>query len=959
MGNPDAVSQDIQAQIEELQEQLISLKAAGSPEIVLQTLRDKITQLENQLHPTGKAEPTDESVGPDRVLATLGDRSVIIGGDAQGLTVITGDGNRVNISPEDVPVDTLLKAYYRSLAAECSRLPLGVIDVEFVRTSRKGDVPLPDVYVDLDVTTPPKPDEEEDRRDWALRLERGDGDDRTALLEAITQENNRRAVLLGEAGSGKTTFVNYLTYLLATESETLPETLQGLLPVRLILRQVAAQHIPKQISNGGAHLLWDALESDIARRLGDLAATILVSVLQQRLMEGGGFVFLDGLDEVPAAGERRQTLLAAVQDLAGQLPKAHVLVTARPYAYAEKTWRLDDFPILALAPFHQEQVDGFVQRWYQAVRESMGWNEPTATEKAKRLQVALRQRPYLADLASRPLLLTLMATLHSSWGQLPEDRADLYEETVKLLLSRWQRAREVRTPSGELIIEPSIADALNVGEKTLRSVLETLAHTVHERQREDPQGREGAADISEGELLVAFKPLLERKQVAPNELIGYLQNRAGLLIARQEGVYAFPHRSFQEYLTACYLANQGNLAETLQNLLHQDPLWWREVFLLAVGKAKQGGLGQAVSVVDYQLPAPEDVGTITENHWRIASLAGQALLELRIQEELETTPNYEPVVNCARRWLVRLLEGGKIQPRERAEAGDVVGKLGDPRFDSDHWYLPDDNMLGFVHIPAGSFLMGSDPEKDPDARDNEQPQHKVTLPEYYLARYPVTVAQFRAFIEETKYDYFDKKFLEDPPNRPIRYIKWFGALAYVRWLQKKLSVVSRQWTAKESLGEIERAFWQGLAEGNLALALPSEAEWEKAARGDGRIYPWGNEPDPKRANYSDTGIGTTSAVGAFPDGASPYGLLDLSGNVYEWTRSLWGKDLDEPDFKYPYDPSDGRESLEAGDSHLRVLRGGAFYLSPRYVRCASRFRIGPGNWDLYLGFRVCVSPCGA
>jgi hypothetical protein len=473
------------------------LEAAGSPEIVLQTLRDKITQLENQLHPTGKAEPTDESVGPDRVLATLGDRSVIIGGDAQGLTVITGDGNRVNISPEDVPVDTLLTAYYRSLAAECSRLPLGVIDVEFVRTSRKGDVPLPDVYVDLDVTTPAKPDEEEDRRDWALRLEKGGGDNRTALLEAITQENNQRAVLLGEAGSGKTTFVNYLTYLLATESETLPETLQGLLPVRLILRQVAAQHIPTQ-NSGGARLLWDALERDITRRLGELAGTLLVNEIRNRLMEQGGFVFLDGLDEVPAAGERRQTLLAAVQDLAGQLPQAHILVTARPYAYAEKTWRLDDFPILALAPFHQEQVDGFVQRWYRAVRESMGWNEATAIEKAKRLQHALRQRPYLADLASRPLLLTLMATLHSSWGQLPEDRADLYEETVKLLLSRWQRAREVRTPSGELIIEPSIADALNVGEKTLRSVLETLAHTVHERQREDPQGREGAADISEG-----------------------------------------------------------------------------------------------------------------------------------------------------------------------------------------------------------------------------------------------------------------------------------------------------------------------------------------------------------------------------------------------------------------------------------------------------------------------------
>ena len=508
-------SKDIQAQIEELQEQLSVLEAADSPEIVLQTLRDKIAQLKNQLHPTGKEEPPDKLVGPDQILARLGNRSVIIGGGAQGLTVITGDGNRINISPKDVPVDILLNAYYRSLAAECSRLPLGVIDVEFVRANRKGDVPLPDVYVNLDVTTPPKPDEGEDRHDWALRLEKGSGDKRTALLEAITHENNQRAVLLGEAGSGKTTFVNYLTYLLANESETLPESLQGLLPVRLILRQVVAQETATNEANGGARLLWNALESDIARRLGSFAAIILVNEIQNRLMKEGGFVFLDGLDEVPVAGKRRRALLAAIRDLVEQLPQAHILVTARPYAYAEKSWRLEKFPILALAPFSEKQVNGFLQRWYQAVREGMGWNEYTATHKGQRLQIALRERPYLADLASRPLLLTLMATLHSSWGQLPEDRADLYEETVKLLLSRWQRAREVRTPSGELIIEPSIADALNVGEKRIRSVLETLAHTMHERQREDPEGQEGAADISEGELLVAFKPLLKRKRSIP------------------------------------------------------------------------------------------------------------------------------------------------------------------------------------------------------------------------------------------------------------------------------------------------------------------------------------------------------------------------------------------------------------------------------------------------------------
>jgi formylglycine-generating enzyme required for sulfatase activity len=139
------------------------------------------------------------------------------------------------------------------------------------------------------------------------------------------------------------------------------------------------------------------------------------------------------------------------------------------------------------------------------------------------------------------------------------------------------------------------------------------------------------------------------------------------------------------------------------------------------------------------------------------------------------------------------------------------------------------------------------------------------------------------------------------------------------------------------------------------LTLPSEAEWEKAARGDGdgRIYPWGDQVNPNCANYSDTGVGTTSAVGAFPDGTSPYGLLDLSGNVWEWTRTIWDSDK----YTYPYHLDDERESLEKElRKARRVLRGGAFDNGPRSVRCASRFDYGPDDWFNYSGFRVCVSP---
>ena len=128
----------------------------------------------------------------------------------------------------------------------------------------------------------------------------------------------------------------------------------------------------------------------------------------------------------------------------------------------------------------------------------------------------------------------------------------------------------------------------------------------------------------------------------------------------------------------------------------------------------------------------------------------------------------------------------------------------------------------------------------------------------------------------------------------------------------------------------------------------------------GDRYPWGNEPDPNRANYGDTGIYTTSAVGCFPGGASrPYGVEDMSGNVWEWTRSLWekgGKDWSAPIFMYPYRPDDGREELEVSNEVvLRVLRGGAFWDFHQDVRCASRGRNVPQGVLNSVGFRLVVA----
>jgi formylglycine-generating enzyme required for sulfatase activity len=303
-------------------------------------------------------------------------------------------------------------------------------------------------------------------------------------------------------------------------------------------------------------------------------------------------------------------------------------------------------------------------------------------------------------------------------------------------------------------------------------------------------------------------------------------------------------------------------------------------------------------------------------------------------------------------WLVTVLQKALLPPVERAAAGSTLARLGDPRFRPDAWYLPDEPLLGFLEIPAGPFLMGSDKKRDRQAFDDELPQHEISLPTYYITRYPTTVAQFRAFVEESGYKPADPDSLRGLPNHPVVDVTWYDALAYCEWLAERL----RAWEGTpDPLAALLRV---GAAGGRpWRVTLPSEAEWEKAARGtDGRIYPWGDDPDPNRANYDDTGIGTTSAVGCFPGGAGPYGVEDLSGNVWEWTRSLWGKDPARPDFKYPYNPGDGREDLEASREVLRVVRGGAFVNIGWGVRCAFRDWYGPISRLGDLGFRVVVSP---
>ena len=371
-----------------------------------------------------------------------------------------------------------------------------------------------------------------------------------------------------------------------------------------------------------------------------------------------------------------------------------------------------------------------------------------------------------------------------------------------------------------------------------------------------------------------------------------------------------------------------------------------QAYLLSVSAALEGEAAEAA------LDLPAELSSIL--------LSGDTI---RVQDAIEGYLEREkdPERRQAQRAslqgsLVSVLSDPQRAVEERVNAGNALAGVGDPRFDLGDWYLPVDPLLDFIPVPVGPFLMGSDPEKDAAAYENEQPQHEVHLPEYYIARHPTTVAQFHAFSEDEEYQPADRDSLRGPANHPAVKVSWHDAMAYCRWLSELLQVKagSQDLTV---LSEPERTFWSRLAGGEWVATLPSEAQWEKAARGnDGRIYPWGDDFNPGKANTDEAGLRSTSPVGCFPGGASPYGALDMCGNVWEWTRSLWGKGDEKPDYGYPYDPGDGRENLDAAHEVRRVLRGGAFHDDRNFARCAFRRRNIPGCRYDYLGFRVALAP---
>lgn len=234
-------------------------------------------------------------------------------------------------------------------------------------------------------------------------------------------------------------------------------------------------------------------------------------------------------------------------------------------------------------------------------------------------------------------------------------------------------------------------------------------------------------------------------------------------------------------------------------------------------------------------------------------------------------------------------------------------------------------------VPAGPFLMGSDPRRDSSAWSIELPQHEVVTGAFHIAKYPLTVAEYSCAVRQRAVRAATSSWGEPwaqweaqlgNPTYPVVNLRWEDGVGYAAWLS---SVTGEHWR------------------------LPTEAEWEKAARGvDGLIYPWGDQFDASFANTDESQLGRITPIDAYPEGASPYGVMDMIGNVIERCSSIWRP--------YPYLSDDGREALE-DVTEWRISRGGSYMDTANNARAATRWPLPREQVGGPHGCRLLLEVC--
>jgi formylglycine-generating enzyme required for sulfatase activity len=766
---------------------------------------------------------------------------------------------------------------------------------------------------------------------WDNRWRNGEHKNVLALHLNHIAAAQKRLVILGAPGSGKSTFVRYLALCLAgagidnwereVDSSFLSSWSHGALtPVYIELRHfVASKHFPTDVKTPvTADHLWAYIQHEL---LGD-ELVAYTDDLKYDLEHGHAVLILDGLDEVSypenKLKDRQNQLISLARSLNTRYATSRMIVASRPYAY--EGWTLPNFSTITITAFNDHHRIDLAKRLYHVA----GLNDTEANQKAGALNRQLEQID--RELKDRPLFVTLMATIYLKGNNegLPTRRGTLYRESILLLLDRWTTTK----PDA-----PSLTDILgDHSADDLYQRLAALAYDVHQHYGDQP----GTPEIDEGLLYRHLKPL-GRGTAA--ELIPYLSENAGVLVSlgqdTEKDVFRFAHRTFQEYLAGAHLVDLCIKADSftlIRDQIMSKPQVWRVPCTL-VGDVladtdRRGDLWDLLDdLLDDEVASdiPAD-----DSRWWTVWLASVVFMEQQLIDGEKLRRREQVICDQLRDWTVALVETPyALEPSERAVGGQALGLVGDSRpgvgvISRDGVKLPD---IDWVTIPAGEFTMGHEDEED-------NPPRILTLDyEYQIARYLVTYAQFQAFVDAPDGVYHARwweglalpdghnKTVGDQAfkfsNHPRENVSWYDAIAFCRWLSDKLG---------------------------FEVRLPTEFEWEKAARGmTGWQYPYGDTFDALKGNTRETGIWPTSMVGIFPQGDTPHWekpISDLSGNVWEWCLTDYRNPQIEPK----------QEDLRT--DARRVLRGGSWNYVNFSARAVYRLISLPNDCRDDYGFRL-------
>ncbi len=797
--------------------------------------------------------------------------------------------------------DDLLR-FLRASLDEHEKLPLIGFDQHVPTT-----ILLRDIVVELKASLDFGHEAEDRLRDLAEAPLKHEAIDIHEAFKFAESKNIKSLIVKGDPGSGKTTLLRMLA--LGDLEERFDRSNQrfrsGRIPIFLPLR---------------SWRLGKTLAQNLSQYFLDQGLQFSEKFFDELLRHRACILLFDGLDEVPT--DQRVAARNWLERIRADCPDHWLIISSRFNGYVGEYRLRGHFVELALEDFTEVQIRLFLRNWYIAVDAGPGANQDKigkAGASAKRLaKVLLEDRADLMKLWRNPLTLQITAIVDRYRGGLPERRVQLYERCTDILLDVWAQKHLPKLVS-----------------QNARLLLQPLAFDLHENKLRQ-------FEFSDAEKKLADLLKLLNIDYRARDLLTLIRDSSwSLLVGFSGDQFGFIHHSIQEYLTAEEIRRTEKYS-TLCDHFGED--WWREPTLLFVGLEKPCRFDKLAELLLHSpllLKVPklfEDcIAESAEPSHKpflrylqnkdgdadVRFVALQSLEKIRSRRNFFTDKEVTPVLEKITHEK-KDRRSADLARRLLLLSGAAPAILKPQRMGGRVWSCETESDAEYILLDSGTFMMGDDDSK----YNYEKPSHPVKLSAFYMARFPVTNKLYRLYMKENpkvrKPQYLDdKRFGGD--DQPIVAVTWHEAQAYTEWLSKKTG----------------RKF-----------SLPTEAQWEFAAAGtQGRKYPWGNEPpDKERANYSGQ-VGQTTSVSNYPKGATPEGIFDLSGNVWEWCQDWFGEKY------YAECKKQGMVDNPTGPASgdRRVLRGGSWGANQNDLRAAARLRDYPNSSWYALGFRVVVS----